>query len=187
MAKSIKELKKENSFLKSKSEKSDITLIELVDEVSPAYICTIFPIYSQIVDRISNLYTFSSSPSTTSHYFVYIPVLPYQPPASRIYLMLIAFFFFRGQSRVHVYFKVILKLIFLFMSSASGWKNSWRKQRNRKRSLNHCAGLFRQKENKILLGATILIQLWYGILIEDNNIFVLPNIVFVVLVLVKKQ
>ncbi|EXB80109.1 hypothetical protein L484_013436 [Morus notabilis] len=32
MAKSIKELKKENSFLKSKSEKSDITLIELVDE-----------------------------------------------------------------------------------------------------------------------------------------------------------
>lgn len=33
MAKSIKELKKENSFLKSKTEKSDITLIELVDEV----------------------------------------------------------------------------------------------------------------------------------------------------------
>lgn len=33
MAKSIKELKKENSFLKSKCEKSDITLIELVDEV----------------------------------------------------------------------------------------------------------------------------------------------------------
>lgn len=32
MAKSIKELKKENSFLKSKCEKSDITLIELVDE-----------------------------------------------------------------------------------------------------------------------------------------------------------
>ncbi|KAM6582679.1 hypothetical protein CsatB_009681 [Cannabis sativa] len=32
MAKSIKELKKENSFLKSKTEKSDITLIELVDE-----------------------------------------------------------------------------------------------------------------------------------------------------------
>ncbi|XP_015942631.1 uncharacterized protein LOC107467919 [Arachis duranensis] len=32
MAKSIKELKKENQFLKSKSEKSDITLIELVDE-----------------------------------------------------------------------------------------------------------------------------------------------------------
>jgi len=33
MAKSMKELKKENQFLKSKSEKSDITLIELVDEV----------------------------------------------------------------------------------------------------------------------------------------------------------
>lgn len=32
MTKSIKELKKENSFLKSKSEKSDVTLIELVDE-----------------------------------------------------------------------------------------------------------------------------------------------------------
>ncbi|XP_062092841.1 uncharacterized protein LOC133798526 isoform X4 [Humulus lupulus] len=32
MAKSIKELKKENSMLKSKTEKSDITLIELVDE-----------------------------------------------------------------------------------------------------------------------------------------------------------
>lgn len=33
MAKSVKELKKENAFLKSKSEKSDITLIELADEV----------------------------------------------------------------------------------------------------------------------------------------------------------
>ncbi|XP_041000343.1 alpha-taxilin [Juglans microcarpa x Juglans regia] len=32
MAKSIKELRKENTFLKSKSEKSDVTLIELVDE-----------------------------------------------------------------------------------------------------------------------------------------------------------
>ncbi|XP_050250186.1 uncharacterized protein LOC126697298 isoform X2 [Quercus robur] len=32
MAKSIKELKKENSFLKSKCEKTDVTLIELVDE-----------------------------------------------------------------------------------------------------------------------------------------------------------
>ncbi|XP_050210811.1 uncharacterized protein LOC126661089 isoform X2 [Mercurialis annua] len=32
MAKSIKELKKENTFLKSKTEKSDITLIELVEE-----------------------------------------------------------------------------------------------------------------------------------------------------------
>ncbi|RVW67400.1 Alpha-taxilin [Vitis vinifera] len=32
MAKSIKELKKENIFLKSKSEKSDVTLIELVEE-----------------------------------------------------------------------------------------------------------------------------------------------------------
>ncbi|KAK7343839.1 hypothetical protein VNO77_12894 [Canavalia gladiata] len=32
MAKSIKELKKENQFLKSKSEKSDVTLIELVEE-----------------------------------------------------------------------------------------------------------------------------------------------------------
>lgn len=33
MAKSIKELKKENEFLKSKCEKSDFTLIELVEEV----------------------------------------------------------------------------------------------------------------------------------------------------------
>lgn len=33
MAKSIKELKKENIFLKSKCEKSDVTLIELVEEV----------------------------------------------------------------------------------------------------------------------------------------------------------
>ncbi|KAG6602327.1 Alpha-taxilin, partial [Cucurbita argyrosperma subsp. sororia] len=32
MTKSIKELKKENSFLKSKCEKSDVTLIELLDE-----------------------------------------------------------------------------------------------------------------------------------------------------------
>ncbi|XP_057425454.1 uncharacterized protein LOC130718844 isoform X2 [Lotus japonicus] len=32
MAKSMKELKKENQFLKSKSEKSDVTLIELADE-----------------------------------------------------------------------------------------------------------------------------------------------------------
>ncbi|KAB2620167.1 beta-taxilin-like, partial [Pyrus ussuriensis x Pyrus communis] len=32
MAKSIKELKKENLFLKSKCEKTDVTLIELVDE-----------------------------------------------------------------------------------------------------------------------------------------------------------
>jgi len=39
MAKSIKELKKENTFLKSKSEKSDVMLIELVDEVWLACIC----------------------------------------------------------------------------------------------------------------------------------------------------
>ncbi|KAF3779132.1 Alpha-taxilin [Nymphaea thermarum] len=32
MAKSVKELKKENTFLKSKCEKSDFTLIKLVDE-----------------------------------------------------------------------------------------------------------------------------------------------------------
>lgn len=38
MAKSIKELKKENAFLKSKSEKSDVTLIELADEVSHVFI-----------------------------------------------------------------------------------------------------------------------------------------------------
>lgn len=37
MAKSIKELKKENIFLKSKCEKSDVTLIELAEEVSLAY------------------------------------------------------------------------------------------------------------------------------------------------------
>ena len=33
MAKSIKEIKKENVFLKSKCDKSDVTLIELVEEV----------------------------------------------------------------------------------------------------------------------------------------------------------
>lgn len=33
MGKSIKELKKENIFLKSKCEKTDFTLIELVEEV----------------------------------------------------------------------------------------------------------------------------------------------------------
>lgn len=33
MTKSIKELKKENAFLKSKCDKSDVTLIELVEEV----------------------------------------------------------------------------------------------------------------------------------------------------------
>lgn len=38
MAKSIKELKKENASLKSKSEKSDVTLIELADEVRHALI-----------------------------------------------------------------------------------------------------------------------------------------------------
>lgn len=51
MTKSIKELKKENQFLKSKSEKSDITLIELVDEVNDFFFlsfvcfldCTIQP------------------------------------------------------------------------------------------------------------------------------------------------
>lgn len=34
MTKSIKELKKENSFLKGKTEKSDFTLVQLVEEVS---------------------------------------------------------------------------------------------------------------------------------------------------------
>ena len=34
MAKSIKELKKENALLKSKTEKSDVTLIQLANEVS---------------------------------------------------------------------------------------------------------------------------------------------------------
>jgi len=33
MSKAIKELRKENAFLKNKTEKSDITLIELVEEV----------------------------------------------------------------------------------------------------------------------------------------------------------
>lgn len=33
MSKAIKELRKENAFLKSKTERSDITLIELVEEV----------------------------------------------------------------------------------------------------------------------------------------------------------
>lgn len=34
MAKSIKELRKENTFLKGKTEKSDYTLVQLVEEVS---------------------------------------------------------------------------------------------------------------------------------------------------------
>lgn len=33
MAKSLKELKKENAFLKGKCDKSDVTLIELAEEV----------------------------------------------------------------------------------------------------------------------------------------------------------
>lgn len=40
MAKSMKDLKKENAFLKGKCERSDITLVELVEEVgllSPLY------------------------------------------------------------------------------------------------------------------------------------------------------
>lgn len=36
MTKSIKDLKKENTFLRSKCEKSDVSLIELVEEVSQA-------------------------------------------------------------------------------------------------------------------------------------------------------
>lgn len=39
MAKSIKDLKKENTFMKSKSEKSDITLIELANEVWTTICC----------------------------------------------------------------------------------------------------------------------------------------------------
>ena len=39
MAKSIKELKKENTFLKRKCEKSDVMLIELVEEVWLACFC----------------------------------------------------------------------------------------------------------------------------------------------------
>lgn len=43
MSKSIKELRKENAFLKSKTERSDITLIELVEEVKRnSLILTIF-------------------------------------------------------------------------------------------------------------------------------------------------
>lgn len=38
MAKSIKEFKNENAFLKSKCEKSDVILIELVEEVRLAWI-----------------------------------------------------------------------------------------------------------------------------------------------------
>lgn len=34
MSKAIKELRKENAFLKSKTERSDLTLIELVEEVN---------------------------------------------------------------------------------------------------------------------------------------------------------
>lgn len=42
MAKSLKELKKENTFLKGKCEISDISLIELVEEVVlPLLICVL--------------------------------------------------------------------------------------------------------------------------------------------------
>lgn len=41
MTKSIKELKEENSFLKGKCERSDVTLIELVEEVRPACIFSV--------------------------------------------------------------------------------------------------------------------------------------------------
>ena len=43
MAKSIKELKKKNQLLKSKSKKSDVTLIELVDDVYNFLFFFLFP------------------------------------------------------------------------------------------------------------------------------------------------
>lgn len=46
MTKSIKELKKENQFLKSKTEKSDITLIELVDEVDHLHLICMLVLHS---------------------------------------------------------------------------------------------------------------------------------------------
>lgn len=52
MAQSIKELKKENMFLKGKCEKSDVTLIELVEEVwitciSMLHFSELFPINNE--------------------------------------------------------------------------------------------------------------------------------------------
>lgn len=70
MAKSIKELKKENIFLKSKCEKSDVTLIELAEEVSLAY--TPFTI-----ETIINCWKIYLMNSLSFHYF---------DPASYIYL-----------------------------------------------------------------------------------------------------
>ena len=45
MAKSIKELKKENSFLKSKTEKSDINIIELANEVFSVHAANFIILY----------------------------------------------------------------------------------------------------------------------------------------------
>ena len=42
MSKAIKELRKENAFLKSKTERSDLTLIELVEEVNQTIFSQIF-------------------------------------------------------------------------------------------------------------------------------------------------
>ncbi|KAI7753025.1 hypothetical protein M8C21_016780, partial [Ambrosia artemisiifolia] len=46
MTKSIKDLKKENAFLKGKTEKSDITLIQLVEEVNKA--CNCLKLYEKL-------------------------------------------------------------------------------------------------------------------------------------------
>lgn len=50
MAKSIKELKKENVFLKSKCDKTDVTLIELVDEVWLA--CQSFVYFAVMINQL---------------------------------------------------------------------------------------------------------------------------------------
>lgn len=53
MAKSIKDLKKENTFLKSKTEKSDFTLIQLVEEVRIDFILMQFgEIFSYVSTKI---------------------------------------------------------------------------------------------------------------------------------------
>lgn len=55
MAKSIKDLKKENAFLKNKCEKSDITLRELVDEVRVTSVTFVLPYLSSIFSNNDGL------------------------------------------------------------------------------------------------------------------------------------
>lgn len=59
MSKAIKELRKENAFLKSKTERSDLTLIELVEEVKKQTNQSFFHhLWNQIEDNNAFGWTF---------------------------------------------------------------------------------------------------------------------------------